>query len=152
MVRRDYSGGGLNLFSFSAILTLIITICPFAQSCGSIPHRAYLAHVDDQKARAEANNVDDKIAAYHNAAGTIDIGDPKSQVLARLPDQASLARYSKPREATIVDGKKMEIYYFRVARGSAGKTTDDEFIPHLFIDDTLHAIGWTAVRAFTNSR
>ena len=136
MVRRDYSGDGLNPLSFSATFTLITTICLFAQSCGPIG----------------AMKIDHKVAAYHNAAETINVGDPKSKVLAILPDQTNLAGSGRPREATIIDGKKMEIFYFRAARVPDGKTTDDELVPYLFIDDTLHAIGWTAVRAFANSR
>ena len=96
--------------------------------------------------------IDHKVTAYHNVAETINVGDPKNKVLATFPDQTSLAGWGRPREATIIDGKKMEIYYFRAARVPDGKTTDDELVPYLFIDDTLHAIGWTAVRAFTNSR
>ena len=49
-------------------------------------------------------------------------------------------------------GDKVEIYYFRTARVPDGRTTDDELIPYLFIDDKLHAIGWTAVRTFTNPK
>ena len=96
--------------------------------------------------------IDHKVAAYHNVAGAIDVGDPKSKVLATLPDQTSLAGWGRPREATIINGRKVEIYYFRTARVPDGKTTDDELVPYLFIDDKLHAMGWTAVRAFTNPK
>ena len=96
--------------------------------------------------------IDHKVAAYHNVAEAIDVGAPKSKVLATLPDQTSLAGWGRPREVAIINGRKVEIYYFRTARVPDGKTTDDELVPYLFIDDKLHAIGWTAVRTFTSSK
>ena len=92
--------------------------------------------------------LDSKISDYRQVSETINIGDTKSQVLAKLPDQASLGKWGKPREATVVDGKMVEIYYFRSRRIPDGLTTDAEFTPYLFIDDRLSAIGWRAMEAF----
>ena len=76
--------------------------------------------------------IDHKVAAYHNVAEAIDVGAPKSKVLATLPDQTSLAGWGRPREVTIINGRKVEIYYFRTARVPDGKTTDDELVPYLY--------------------
>ena len=54
---------------------------------------------------------------------------------------------SRPSEAFIKDGKKVEILYYRSAWTSDGLMTDDEYTPtpYVFENGRLVAIGWTTL-------
>jgi hypothetical protein len=87
------------------------------------------------------------ILAYEAQAGNVQLGQSKTEVLAMLsPTQASMpSRFGKPFEAYIEDDKLKEVYFFRSRSFSDGLVTDDEFIPYVFEDGVLIAIGWTAI-------
>lgn len=87
------------------------------------------------------------ISAYQAQAKNIELGQSKAQVLAILsPTQASMpARFGKPHEEYIEEDKLKEIYFFRSRSFADGLVTDDEFIPYVFEDGMLIAIGWTAI-------
>ena len=81
------------------------------------------------------------------AAPLVNLGDQKSKVLGiLLPTQQLLsARQAKDPDKYLQNGKRIEIYYMRSGRQADGLTTDDEFTPYVFEDDTLIAIGWAAL-------
>ena len=87
------------------------------------------------------------IVAYEAQASNIQLGQSKTQVLAILsPTQASMpTRFGKPHEEYIEEDKLKEIYFFRSRSFADGLVTDDEFIPYVFEDGVLIAIGWTAI-------
>ncbi len=87
------------------------------------------------------------VSKYDSSANLVDLGDSKEDVLSvLLPTQVGLSkRYSKAPDKFLMDEKRVEIYFFRSSWNSDGLTTDDEFTPYIFIDDTLVAIGWSAI-------
>ena len=93
------------------------------------------------------------IDQYQAAESKVKLGDNKEEVLAILqPTQANLSGgQSRAREYWIdpKSGKGVDLYYFRSSR-TAGpplkKAFDEELTPYLFIDNTLVAVGWNAVR------
>jgi len=80
----------------------------------------------------------------------VKIGDSREEVLAILhPTQAKLRAHLKRAPEHWIDsksGKAVDLYYFRSGWVSDGRLTDDELTPYLFIDNTLVAIGWNALR------
>lgn len=89
---------------------------------------------------------DRMIREYHEKAGRVHLGDEKVNVLALLPGQAGLGGYGK-RSVSYTDpaGKRIDIFFYRSARIQDGVTTDDEFVPYIFVDNTLTWIGWSAL-------
>lgn len=104
---------------------------------------------ESERRRAENQRVeyaiDSAIRNFHQNSSSIQLGQPKSQVLSVLPSQQSLGEYGRPPNAFMNGGKKVEIHYFRSSRIPDGKTTDDELTPYTFVDDKLVAIGWQAI-------
>ena len=96
---------------------------------------------------ASNQSISTAILAYEAQAGNIQLGQSKAEVLAMLsPTQASMpSRFGKPYEAYIEDDKLKEVYFFRSRSFADGLVTDDEFIPYVFEDGVLIAIGWTAI-------
>ena len=96
---------------------------------------------------ASNQSINTAISAYEAQASNIQLGQSKEQVLALLsPTQASMpARFGKPHEKYIEEDKLKEIYFFRSRSFADGLVTDDEFIPYVFEDGVLIAIGWTAI-------
>jgi hypothetical protein len=94
-----------------------------------------------------AYQIDRATDQYYEVAGQVELGDRKEDVLAVLsPTQSNLPRKNqKPSEKYMKDGVRVEIYYMRSGRQPDGLTTDDEFVPYLFNDDKLVAIGWQAL-------
>ena len=72
---------------------------------------------------------------------------PRSKFLNILiPTQLNLpSQFSKPPEKYIEDDKIKEIFFFRSRSFADGIVTDDEFMPYIFEDNILVAIGWTAI-------
>jgi hypothetical protein len=93
------------------------------------------------------NNVQSSINAYHAAAPQIQLGMTKGQVLAILePTQKDLPlRQRRAPEQYMLDGKHVEIYFFRSYSNYDEVRNDDEFTPYVFHDGILQSIGWTAI-------
>jgi hypothetical protein len=96
--------------------------------------------------------VDQAIADFHAKAAQIRLGDSREKVLAILgPTQEPIpAGYRRPPETFMADnpagGKDIvEIHYFRSDRIPDDIKTDDEFMPYVFRDGSLVAIGWTVL-------
>lgn len=91
--------------------------------------------------------IDAAAAALSEAAPSVNLGDRKGDVLARLePSQSSLRPSErKPPDRFLAGGSEVEIHYFRSRRQADGITTDDEFTPYMFVDGQLVAIGWAAL-------
>jgi hypothetical protein len=87
------------------------------------------------------------IRQYYEVAPQVQIGDRKADVLNLLiPTQTELLPWEKkPTEAYKENGKTIEIYYFRTGWQADGLVTDDEFVPYVFTDGELTAIGWTSL-------
>lgn len=96
---------------------------------------------------SSTQSISRSIDAYEAQAGRIELGQSKEKVLEiLLPTQADLApRFKKPSEQYKEDGKLKEIYFFRTRSFPDGLVTDDEFMPYVFEDGVLVAIGWTAI-------
>ena len=96
---------------------------------------------------ASNQSISTAILAFEAQAGNVQLGQSKAEVLAMLsPTQASMpSRFGKPFEAYIEDDKLKEVYFFRSRSFPDGLVTDDEFIPYVFEDGVLIAIGWTAI-------
>ena len=96
---------------------------------------------------ASNQSISTAILAFEAQAGNVQLGQSKAEVLAMLsPTQASMpSRFGKPFEAYIEDDKLKEVYFFRSRSFADGLVTDDEFIPYVFEDGVLIAIGWTAI-------
>lgn len=91
--------------------------------------------------------ISDAIKQYDAIAEQVQLGQSKEYALSvLLPTQESLpAKLKKRPEQYIKDGVKVEIYYIRSLHQSDGLTTDDEFIPYVFNDGKLVAIGWSTL-------
>jgi hypothetical protein len=88
------------------------------------------------------------IRDYRDAAGQVEIGMEKEQVLSMLaPTQDMLqADQSRPPERYVDEnGQLVEIYYFRSEVYHDDILTDDEFTPYVFRNGRLQAIGWAAL-------
>jgi len=96
---------------------------------------------------ASNQSISTAILAFEAQAGNVQLGQSKAEVLAMLsPTQANMpSRFGKPFEAYIEDDKLKEVYFFRSRSFADGLVTDDEFIPYVFEDGVLIAIGWTAI-------
>lgn len=101
----------------------------------------------ERKRQHQQQEIERTIVAHHQAAQTVRLGETRSEVLAKLPDQSSLGSAGKPHEAIMIEGRPAEIYFFRSGRTSGGRTTNEEFTPYVFIDGKLMAIGWVAFNA-----
>jgi len=90
------------------------------------------------------------INQYQAAESKVKLGDSKEDVLAILqPTQAILNGHLKRGADHWIDpksGKTVDLYYFRSGLQRDGRLTDNELTPYLFIDNTLVAIGWNALR------
>jgi hypothetical protein len=91
--------------------------------------------------------IDVAIADFRSAAVNVQLGDTKDSVLAILePTQAGLpVAQRKYPETYMKDKVRVEIVYFRSGHQVDGITTDDEFVPYVFHDGKLAAIGWTTL-------
>lgn len=96
--------------------------------------------------------VDQAITDFQAKAAQVRLGDSKEKVLTLLqPTQEPIpVSYRRQPETFMADtpaGSKniVEIYYFRSNRIPDGINTDDEFMPYVFRDGVLTAIGWTAL-------
>jgi len=96
---------------------------------------------------ATSGAVTQAIHAYTHQAPRIELGQSMEKVLGILqPTQANLpAKFSKPPETFVENGKTKKIYFFRSRSFADGLVTDDEFTPYVFEDGVLVAIGWTAI-------
>ena len=91
-------------------------------------------------------SITDAIESYELKAGQVSLGDTKEQVLNILiPTQLNLSsQFSKPPKY-IENDKIKEIFFFRSRSFADGIVTDDEFMPYIFEDNILVAIGWTTI-------
>ena len=91
--------------------------------------------------------ITDAIESYEIKAGQVSLGDTKEKVLNILiPTQLNLpTQFSKPPAKYIENDKIKEIFFFRSRSFADGIVTDDEFMPYIFEDNILVAIGWTAI-------
>jgi hypothetical protein len=93
------------------------------------------------------NHVSSSISAYHAAAPQIQLGMTKDRVLAILEptqNELPLSQRRAPEQYTL-DGKHVEIYFFRSYSNYDEVRSDDEFTPYVFRDGILQSIGWTAI-------
>lgn len=114
------------VFMRKTILAIVIVIAAVAAGC---------------------NNVGPAVRAYQIAAPQIQLGMSKEQVLAILePTQEGLPlSLRKAPEQYYQDGKRVEIYFYRSYSNYDEVLSDDEFMPYVFHDGKLQAIGWTAL-------
>ena len=112
-----------------------------------VKYLAIVSMVALLSACANNQSIQMAISAYQAQANNVQLGQSKAQVLAILsPTQASMpSRFAKPHEEYIEEDKLKEIYFFRSRSFADGLVTDDEFIPYVFEDGVLIAIGWTAI-------
>ena len=113
-----------------------------------IEHEQFMADMERSNAenRSLMAGIDTAIEWYHQVASSIQLKQSKEDVLeVLLPTQVGLGKYGKMAESFTKGGKTIEIHYMRSARIQDGNTTDDEFTPYSFVDDTLVAIGWQAL-------
>ena len=96
---------------------------------------------------ATTGAVNSGIEAYHSQAPRVKLGQTMDKVLSILqPTQANIpAKFAKPAEEFVENGKTKKIYFFRSRSFPDGLVTDDEFTPYVFEDGVLVAIGWTAI-------
>jgi len=94
-----------------------------------------------------SNGIHESIQAHEAVRGQIQLGQNKSEVLAILaPAQGNLeTRFAKQPEIYLHEGKTREIFFVRSRSFNDGIVTDDEFTPYVFENETLIAIGWTAI-------
>ena len=98
-----------------------------------------------------STSVSDAILRYHSAAAEVQLGMDRDAVLLKLePTQAELplSRRKPPEQYyEVIDGRQrlVEIYFYRSRTNHDGLMTDDEFMPYVFHDGKLAAIGWTAI-------
>lgn len=87
------------------------------------------------------------IRQYYEAAPQVKVGDDKEKVLELLlPTQEKLSGWEKKSPEAYKEGTDLiEIYYFRTGWQADGLVTDDEFVPYMFKNGELTAIGWTAL-------
>ncbi|MCI0498394.1 MAG: hypothetical protein L0Y36_01755 [Planctomycetales bacterium] len=93
------------------------------------------------------SNVSSSISAYHAAAPQVQLGMSKEQVLAILEptqNELSLSQRRAPEQYTL-DGKHVEIRFFRSYCSHNEVRSDDEFTPYVFHNGILQSIGWTAI-------
>ncbi len=113
-----------------------------------IEHQQFMADMERRNAenRSLMAGIDAAIEWYHQVASSIQLKQSKEDVLeVLLPTQVGLGEYGRMAESFTKDGKTIEIHYMRSARIQDGNTTDDEFTPYSFVDNTLIAIGWQAL-------
>lgn len=96
---------------------------------------------------ATQNSISASIDRYNDVADKIKLGQTKEEVLEILaPVQVGLSsQHLKPDEMFYQDNKLKEIVFIRSRLFNDGITTDDEFVPYVFEDGKLVAIGWTAI-------
>ena len=96
---------------------------------------------------ATTGAVNTSIDAYLSQAPRVKLGQSMDKVLSILqPTQANMpAKFAKPAEEFIDNGKTKKIYFFRSRSFPDGLVTDDEFTPYVFEDGVQVAIGWTAI-------
>ena len=80
----------------------------------------------------------------------LSLGMSKSQALPTIQKLqreflALSGQYYKSPEQFMKDGKRVHIFYVMTSRIPDGDITPDEFTPIVFEDDSLVAIGWTAL-------
>lgn len=87
------------------------------------------------------------IRRYYEVAPQVKLGDRKEEALGLLlPTQQELTAWEKKSPEFYKQGNDLiEIYYFRTGWQADGLVTDDEFVPYVFTNGELTAIGWTAL-------
>lgn len=106
--------------------------------------RTWIAMVVELVAGGCVSPVDVAVRDYLAVAETIQLGQSVDEVLQILePTQSALsAAKRKQSDRHIRDGEEVFIYYARSRRQVDGLTTDDEFMPYVFVNGMLKAIGW----------
>ncbi len=96
---------------------------------------------------ASSQSIRHAINSYDAEKQRISLGQSRQHVLDILePTQAQLSsRQRKEPEQYMENGKRMDIHFYRSRSFADGLVTDDEFVPYVFADDVLVAIGWTAI-------
>ena len=92
--------------------------------------------------------IDEAIFAYSEIESRIRLGDTMDQALPILrAAQSELEPGSLKNADRYYDdqGKSIYIHYQRTGRQPDSLTTDDEFTPFVFMDDTLIAVGWQSL-------
>ena len=101
---------------------------------------------ESRQQEAENAAVRDAISSFKKLSEKSSLGQSKDDVLNFLRSaKTGVSEYDKPREAFKLNGKAIEIHYFRSAWIPDGKLTDDEFTPLTFVEDQLTAIGWQSL-------
>lgn len=93
-------------------------------------------------------DIRESITRYNRATPFISVGDDKKTAIERLYIcQEDLAdKFKKNPESFIdKDGNVIEIHYALSRFIHDGVKTDDEYTPYVFKNNTLTAIGWTAL-------
>jgi hypothetical protein len=114
----------------------LVVFCLMSWGC------AQLALVDESSRRIDA-----AIAMYSDQTRVVQLGDAKEKVLGiLLPSQEDLKPDErKSPESFLKNDVRTDIYFFRSRRQADGLTTDDEFVPYVFTNGVLTAVGWTAI-------
>jgi len=93
----------------------------------------------------------DAVSNYHNIAPSINLGDSQSVVLSKLqPLHSGMSsdRLKQPMQFSR-DGKYFYVHFQRSGIIEDGGTTDDEFTPYIFANNTLIEIGWVTLQPNT---
>ena len=90
---------------------------------------------------------DTAMIEYDNRKHEVRLGDSINKALPILNNIQSTvpSDWLRPAEQYLEGGKRFYIHYQRTGHTEDGVLTDDELTPYVFVEDTLVAIGWTAL-------
>jgi hypothetical protein len=146
---RKYSGIRLSQScSFLVLFVVLVLVLSGCKTRNDLDRAKLRAEADAVIAQRNNRNsmVNNAISSHRRISKKIQLGQSKVDVLRLLqPAHTGLAEYDRPREAFLLDGKSIEIHYFRSAWVPDGNMTDDEFTPYTFVDGSLTAIGWQSL-------
>lgn len=91
--------------------------------------------------------IEGAIDEYEKVADSVELGDSKQKFLSEIyfTQEKIDSKYRKRPEKFLKNNIKVEIYYIRSSIQPDGLTTDDEFIPYVFENNSLVAIGWASL-------
>ncbi len=91
--------------------------------------------------------IDSAVERYQTTMEMVDLGDTKQKFLSLVySSQTDLKRrHKRAPEKYMKEGVRVEIYYMRSDRFDDELTTDDEFVPYVFNDGILVAVGWQSL-------
>jgi len=116
----------------------IVVLGLLLSGCGDMPHNHYY-------------NLKGATSNYHNIAPSINLGDSKSSVLGKFyPLNQNIKTWqAKTPLQYSQDGTNFYVHFQRSRFIEDGNTTDDEFTPYIFANNTLVEIGWVTLQPNT---